>query len=83
MQNFRELIERWPSVKDFAEEVKLDYQTCYSMYRRNSIAPQHWPKVIKAAKKRGFKNVTETKLVKLSSRKNDSGAPTGELGAAV
>lgn len=83
MKSFRDLMDRWPTIKDFASETGIDLAAAYSMYRRDSIRSTHWPEIIRAARKRGFKNVTDTKLIRLQSAKNDNGADAQGVGAVT
>ena len=52
------LIDQWPTIAEFAADVGCGYEAARQMRRRNSIAPEHWPNVVKASKDRGFTGVT-------------------------
>ncbi len=71
MRTFTDLINRWPTIKDFAEEINVSHAAAQSMHRRASIRSTHWAKIIKAAQKRGFKNVTQKKMLKLQEASDE------------
>lgn len=52
------LIDHWPTIGEFASEVGCGYEAARQMRRRDSIAPEHWQKVISAAKRRGISGVS-------------------------
>jgi len=60
------VIDKWPSVADFARDIGVPYQTARFMKVRNSIHPRHWRKVVQAAKSRGYRGVTLDGLQKTS-----------------
>jgi hypothetical protein len=53
-----DLIDKWPSVADFARDLGVKYQTARFMKKRNSIHPRYWSKVLQAAKDRRIRGVT-------------------------
>ncbi len=53
-----ELIEKWPTITEFAAEVGCGYEAARQMRRRQSIAPEHWPRVVSVSKERGIDGVT-------------------------
>lgn len=69
-KTFAQLIGTWPrdddrtSIGTFADDIGLPYQHAATMRQRNSIAPEYWPDVLKAAKKRG-KALTNDMLLKM------------------
>ncbi len=52
------LIEEWPTITEFAAEVGCGYEAARQMRRRQSISPDHWPKVVAVSKERGIEGVT-------------------------
>ncbi|CAN7662451.1 hypothetical protein [Mesorhizobium sp. LjNodule214] len=52
------LIDRWPAITDFADEVGCGYEAARQMRRRQSIAPQHWAQVVAASRRRGIAGVS-------------------------
>lgn len=52
------LIEQWPTITEFAAEVGCGYEAARQMRRRQSIAPEHWPKVVSVSAARKIEGVT-------------------------
>ena len=46
-----DLISRWPTIGAFASDVGCSYEAARKMRDRQSIAPEHWPAVVIAAKR--------------------------------
>jgi hypothetical protein len=57
-QTISALIDAWPTITEFAAEVGCGYEAARQMRRRESIAPEHWERVIDAAGKRGIEGVS-------------------------
>lgn len=74
MQTFRDLICRWPTLKLFAEEVGVPETTASAWKMRNNIRPDHWAKVIDAAERQGFEDITLELLASLATKKRRAGA---------
>jgi len=72
--SIQELIGRWKSIADFAADVGCEYEAARQMKLRNSIAPWHWPSVIKAAEKRGVSGVSLEWLTKQRAMQRKAGA---------
>lgn len=53
-----EIINRWPSLSDFATDLGVPYGTAKAMRRRSSIPPGHWARVVSKAALRDIKGVT-------------------------
>lgn len=53
-----DLINLWPSLSAFAEDIAIQYGTAKAMRRRNSIPPTHWPAMVAKAKARKIKGVS-------------------------
>lgn len=53
-----DLISKWPTIVAFASAVGCGYEAARKMSDRESIAPEHWPAVVAAAKAHGVKGVT-------------------------
>lgn len=58
-----DLIDRWPTIGEFARSIGCEYEAARQMRLRSSIAPEHWPRVIKASKKQGVTGVTNDWLI--------------------
>ena len=53
-----DLISRWDTITAFAAAVGCGYEAARKMRDRQSIAPEHWPAVVKAAETHGLEGVT-------------------------
>lgn len=56
--SIEDLIDQWPTITSFAADVGCGYEAARQMRMRQSIAPKHWPSVIKASKDRGIEGVS-------------------------
>jgi hypothetical protein len=52
------LIDTWSTIGDFALDVGCGYEAARQMRRRESIAPEHWQKVVRASAGKGIEGVT-------------------------
>lgn len=70
--DFRSVIDRWPkpSISQFADDVGIHYVTAQVMRHRNSISPDHWPAVVDAAQRRGFREITLDLLCRLRAERS-------------
>jgi hypothetical protein len=59
-----DLIAKWDTIGDFAVDVGCGYEAARQMRRRESIAPEHWGRVVDASKKRGVSGVSFEWLAK-------------------
>lgn len=66
MKTVSEIISLWGRTADFAEAVGVKYMTAHQWTLRNRVPPEHWPALVKAAKKRGFP-VTEVLLAEMTA----------------
>lgn len=55
---FSEIIDLWPSLSDFADDIGVTYGASKQMRRRNSIAPGYWDLLVKNAARRGIEGVS-------------------------
>lgn len=53
-----DIINRWPSLSDFAADLGVPYGTAKAMRRRSSIPPGHWARVVSQAALRDLHGVT-------------------------
>jgi hypothetical protein len=58
MHDHRDIIDRWPSMRAFAEDIGVPYVNVNMMRQRRNIHFRHWDRVIEAAKERGIRGVT-------------------------
>lgn len=61
MKTFRDIISKWPSISDFAEDIGVEENTAKQMRTRNSVNGKYWTPMVKAAKARGI-NLTHEQL---------------------
>ena len=52
------LIDKWKTIAEFAADVGCGYEAARKMRERNSIAPEHWGKVVEASAARDIEGVT-------------------------
>lgn len=62
MRSFRDIVNLWPSITAFAEDVGKTATHARTMRRRNSIPFPYWDAVIAGAQRRGLPPVTEQEL---------------------
>lgn len=53
-----DLISNWRTIAEFASDVGCGYEAARKMRDRESIAPEHWAKVISASETKGIAGVT-------------------------
>lgn len=53
-----QIIEKWPSLSEFAADLGVAYGTAKAMKRRGSIPSERWVEVVGKAKARKIKGVT-------------------------
>lgn len=80
MDTFRTLIERWPSLSAFADDIGVIYVTAQGMHRRGSIPSEYWAAVVEGATKRGIAGVDLEILAAISAAKRGC-KPPGKAGA--
>ncbi len=62
-ESVADLVDRWGTIKRFAESVGCGYEAARKMRARDSIDSKHWPKVVSAARANGVKGATLSWLV--------------------
>jgi hypothetical protein len=63
------IIERWPSLREFAGDIGQSYNTTKAIRRRGSIPPRYWDDVVRGARARGIKEVTFKALAEAAKRR--------------
>lgn len=63
------LLERWPSISDFARDIGVKPTHANVMKLRGSIPADYWPAVVDAADKRGIKGVSLETLTEIRRAK--------------
>lgn len=69
---FAELIDRWPTVADFARETNHPYERAKRWRALNNIKPKYWPEVKTAAWARGWGWVDDAMLARLALAVEDA-----------
>lgn len=59
-----DLINQWDKLTEFSADVGCGYEAARKMRDRESIAPEHWPSIIKASEAKGIPGVTYEWLTK-------------------
>lgn len=54
----RDVIDRWPSLRAFADDIGETYNTTKAMRRRGSIPVEYWPRVVASAVARGIEGIS-------------------------
>lgn len=58
----KDIINLWPSLRDFANDIGVAYGTAKAMRRRGSIPAKYWAAMIDHASTRKISGVTHKKL---------------------
>lgn len=69
MDTFSDIIMRWPSLREFADDLGVPYVTAQVMKHRDSIAAEHWSAVVAGARARKIKGVSFELLARLKAEK--------------
>ena len=54
----RPLIDRWPTLSDFAGDIGVSYNTAKAMRRRKKVPSEYWLAAVAAADSREIEGVT-------------------------
>lgn len=54
MQGFDDLLENWTAT-ELSDDLGVTFRTGWSIKRRGSVSPEHWPRLIAAADSKGIK----------------------------
>lgn len=65
---FQDVMAKWGSYADFARDIGIKPSHAEVMKVRKSIPPSHWPKIVKAAERRGCSEITYELLAKIAAR---------------
>lgn len=66
---FRDLIGRWPSLSAFADDLGVTIHAAKQMRSRDSIAAEHWTRMVEAAKERRIRGINPTVLAAIRTGK--------------
>lgn len=75
MRTFTDVINRWPSLSEFAADIGVKYGTAQVMRWRGTIPSDYWKRTSEAAAKRGIDGITVEFLASLkkSIRRSEKG----------
>ena len=68
MKSHTDIIDRWPSLRDYARDIRVAYVTAQVMRYRGSIHVRHWDAVVDAARGRGWSDITHELLSRTKPR---------------
>lgn len=49
-----DVIDRWPTIGEFAADAGCGYEAARQMRRRRSIPPAYWLRIVEASERRGI-----------------------------
>jgi hypothetical protein len=75
MNSFVDLIDRWPSIEQFASDAGVRYGTAQVMKFRDSIHPRYWQRIVEGAQRRGFEDVNADVLADLAAKRAQRSHP--------
>lgn len=64
-----DLMGLWPTLTDFASDIRIPVKHASAMKTRGSINVDYWPDVIAAAERRGFAGVTYERLTFMHAKR--------------
>lgn len=73
MSSFRDIISRWPSISDFADDIGVEENTAKQMRTRNSVNARYWLAMVEGGRKRGL-DISFEKLSAAYSSKDEAAA---------
>ena len=68
MQYVSDFFALWPSDADLGRDIGVPYSTVAAWKQRRSIPVAYWREIIRAARRRGFQEITADLLVDLHAR---------------
>lgn len=82
MQTFIQIISRWDGADKLAEDLGVPASHVRTMIARNSVSPEHWPRMVEGAKQRGIEGLTYEHLVHAYANRHAARASTSSGVAA-
>lgn len=68
---FVDIIRRWPTMADLADDLDLPYERVKMWRVRNSIRAKYWPAIVDAAARRGYVDITTEVLTMAAAGHDD------------
>jgi hypothetical protein len=72
----RSIIDAWPRLADFADDLGIAYGAAKAMRRRDRIGLEHVAAVVAAAERRGIAGISADLIVGIAARRQDSKSDT-------
>lgn len=72
MKTFADIIDAWPSRREFAGDCGVSYNTAKQWVTRDSIPPCYWSRIVLAASERGLAGVTLRALVQIAETRRSA-----------
>lgn len=69
-----DIINSWPTLSDFADDLGVAYGTAKAMRRRGSIPSEHWIAVVAGARSRGIDGVSLEALAQAAASRLEASA---------
>ncbi|HLP67381.1 MAG TPA: hypothetical protein VK181_07665 [Rhizobium sp.] len=69
-----DIINSWPTLTDFANDLGVAYGTAKAMRRRGSIPSEHWLAVVSGAEARSIPGITLEALAKAAAARLEASA---------
>lgn len=69
METHTDIINRWPSLRAFADDICVKYVTAQVMRYRGAIGRHHWDAVVDAAQRRNFHDITHALLSRTAPKR--------------
>lgn len=73
--SFVEIIDKWPSIADFAEDLDINSMHARALKYRNSLPPKYWLRVEEGARKRGIGGIDIKALAHIAQSELVSASP--------
>lgn len=68
MQSFKDVIEKWPNISEFGNDIGVDDNHARTMKQRDSIPAKYWVRVVEGAQRRKIDGINHEVLAHLSSQ---------------
>lgn len=75
VKTYKQLIDAWPSLTTFADDLSVDYNTAKKMRSRDRVHSSHWRAMVSAAATRGISGVTLEVLAEIDASRLASARP--------
>lgn len=66
-ESYKQLIDRWPSLEAFAQDVRVKCNTAKQMRLRDSVPSEYWLEMVASAERRQIAGVTLDALATIAA----------------